>query len=77
MTPPNFQPVIDVALQLLHFFVDLFIGIINSIPSLPIEIKGLLIGVLVLGLIIGLLRFRLVKQSIEDFFDRIMDVLSR
>jgi uncharacterized membrane protein len=77
MTPPNFQPVIDVALQLLHFFVDLFIGIINSIPSLPIEIKGLLIGVLVLGLIIGLLRFRLVKQSIEDFFDRIIDVLSR
>ena len=77
MTPPNLQPAIDIALQIVRFFIDLFLGIINSIPSLPIEIKGLLIGILVLGFIIRLLRFHPMKQSIEDLFDRILDVLSR
>jgi len=77
MNPPNFQPAIDIALQIVRFFIDLFLGIINSIPSLPIELKGLLIGVLLLGFILSMFRFRTTRQSIEDLFEKIMDVLNR
>jgi hypothetical protein len=77
MTPPNFQPAIDIALQIIYFFINLFLGIINSIPSLPTEIKGLIIGVLVLGFILGAFKFVVKPQNIDDLLERIIDVLNR
>ena len=75
MNPPDLKPAVDIALQLLSFFINLFLNMIASIPSLPIELKGLLICMLILGLIFGFLKFNLNKQSIEDLLQKIMDVL--
>jgi F0F1-type ATP synthase assembly protein I len=77
MKPPDFQPAIDIAIQLVRFFIDLFLGIIKSIPSLPIKLKGILIGMLVLGFIFGLFRIRRTRQNVEDLIERIVDILNR
>lgn len=77
MTPPNFQSAIDVAFQIIHFFINLFLGIINSIPSLPIEIKGFIIGVIILGFVPGAIRLMAKPQNINDLLEKIKEVLSR
>lgn len=76
MNPPDFQPAIDIALQIVDFFLDLFLGIINSIPSWPTETKGLIIGVLLLGFILGAVKLFVKRQNINDLIERIMDILN-
>jgi formate hydrogenlyase subunit 4 len=81
MTPPDIQPLIDIAKQIGigfgNFFINLFLGIWNALPGLPNDLKGVLIGLILLALLIRVLKSPTARYNIQDLINKIANILTK
>ncbi len=77
MEPLTLVPLIDILKQLAVFFIDLLVSIWTTIPELPNDLKGILIGITLLSLLVGLFRSLNKSEVIQDCLDGIIYMIAK
>ena len=81
MKPSDIQLLIDVVKQVFFgfgkIFLDALLATWNSLPGLPAEIKGVLIGLVLIAFLLKILKHLKSSYHIQNFIEKIAYTINR